>query len=133
MTMVTAEQIQKLEAIFPVLNQLPEVDRHKIYSAVQVVNLPDEQMLMQQNQQCQFIPLVMSGHLRIFKLSHSGREMTLYRIGPGETCMISIACQLSGDEFPALAQGEGKTHLFSCCLRSSVMTHWITILPGKTS
>ena len=110
--MLTPEQIRKLDELFPVLLQLPEKDRHQIFSAGQVVVLPKDQMLMQQNQQCQFIPLVMSGILRIYKLSPNGREMTLYRIGPGETCLVSIACQIKGEDFPALAQVEEKVQLF---------------------
>jgi CRP/FNR family transcriptional regulator len=38
--------------------------------------------------------------------------MTLYRTGPGETCLVSIACQLKGEDFPALAQVEEKVQLF---------------------
>jgi len=110
--MISPEQIRKLDDLFPVLQQLPEADRSVIFTAGNVVVLPDGQMLMKQNQQCQFIPMVMSGKLRIFKLSENGREMTLYRIGPGETCLISIACQIKGEDFPAMAQAEGKTQLF---------------------
>jgi len=110
--MITPEQIRKLDELFPVLKQIPETDRQTIFSAGHIVVLPNEQMLMKQNQECQFIPMVISGKLRIFKLSPNGREMTLYRIGPGETCLISIACQIKGDDFPAMAQVEGKTQLF---------------------
>jgi len=110
--MLTPEQIKKLDGLFPVLGQIPEADRQKIFYAGQIVVLPNEQMLMKQNQQCQFIPLVLSGILRVFKLSPNGREMTLYRIGPGETCLISIACQLKGEDFPALAQIEEEAQLF---------------------
>lgn len=110
--MTTPEQIRKLDELFPVLRQLSAADRKLIFNAGQVVVLPREQMLMQQNQQCQYIPLVLSGVLRIFKLSPNGREMTLYRIGAGHTCLVSIACQLKGEEFPALAQVEERAQLF---------------------
>lgn len=110
--MTTPEQIRKLDALFPVLRQLPAADRQQVFAAGQVVVLPKDQMLMQQNQQCQYIPLVISGVLRVFKLSASGREMTLYRIGAGHTCLVSIACQLKGEDFPALAQVEQQAQLF---------------------
>jgi CRP/FNR family transcriptional regulator len=110
--MLTSEQIRKIDDLFPVLKALPEKERHQIFALGQMVILPKEQMLMQQNQQCQFIPFVMSGILRIYKLSPNGREMTLYRIGPGETCLVSIACQIKGEDFPALAQVEEKAQLF---------------------
>ncbi len=110
--MINPNQVKKLDHLFPVLSQLNSESRQTLFTAGQIVDLPAGQMLMQQNQQCQFIPLVMSGLLRIFKLSPNGREMTLYRIGPGEICLISIACQIKGEEFPALAQVDEAAGLF---------------------
>ncbi len=34
---------------------------------------------------CNGIAFVLSGEIRVYKLSESGREITLYEIGPGET------------------------------------------------
>lgn len=110
--MTTPDQIRILDKLFPVLRQLSTADRKQVFDAGQMTVLPKDQMLMQQNQQCQFIPLVISGILRIFKLSPNGREMTLYRIGAGHTCLVSIACQLKGEDFPAIAQVEEQAQLF---------------------
>ncbi len=110
--MLTAVQITLLDKLFPVLAQLPVKARDMLFASGQIVDLPEEQMLMQQRQQCQFVPFVISGVLRIYKLSPNGREMTLYRTRSGETCMASIACQLTGDEFPAMAQVEESAELF---------------------
>lgn len=98
--------------LFPVLNQLPPSELQALLSGGQMVDLPAGQMLMQQNTQCQHVPLVISGQLRIFKLAPNGREMTLYRTGPGETCLASVACRISGEDFPALAQVETAARLF---------------------
>ena len=110
--MLTADHIRQLDALFPVLAQLPAHDRSILFSAGQIIEVPEEQMLMQQRQQCQFVPFVISGILRIYKLSPNGREMTLYRTVSGETCLASIACQLTGEEFPAMAQVEEAAVLF---------------------
>ena len=110
--MATKEQILQIESLFPVLGQLSLHDRQVIYESGQIIDLPVGQMLMQQNQQCQFIPLVLSGQLRVFTLSDNGREMTLFRTGPGDTCLLSIACQIKHQDFPALAQIENEATLF---------------------
>jgi len=110
--MIRKEQANKLQRLFPVLGALSEQNRQILYKAGQVLDLPQGQMLLQQNQQCQFIPLVLSGQLRVYKLSPNGREMTLFRTGPGETCLMSIACRLKDEEFPALAQVEEAAELF---------------------
>lgn len=98
--------------LFPVLKQLQPSELHALVTGGQMLDLPAGQMLMQQNMQCQHVPLVISGQLRVFKLAPNGREMTLFRTGPGETCLVSVACRISGDDFPALAQVETATRLF---------------------
>jgi CRP/FNR family transcriptional regulator len=110
--MINSEQIKQLEEHFPIITRLNQDQRKLLYMQGQMVDLPASQMLMQQNQQCQFIPLVLSGVLRVYKLSANGREMTLFRTGAGETCLVSIACQLRKEEFPALAQVEEDARIF---------------------
>jgi hypothetical protein len=53
-----------------------------------IAALPDGQMLMKQDGECRFVPMVISGILRVYKLSPNGREMTLYRSVP-ETHVLS--------------------------------------------
>ncbi len=110
--MIRDDQAKTLMKLFPVLSTMPAQSRQIVFDAGQIVDLPKGQMLVSQNQQCQYIPLVLSGQLRVFKLSENGREMTLFRTGPGETCLISIACRLKGEDFPAQAQVEEAASLF---------------------
>ena len=39
----------------------------------------------------------------MFKIGETGREITLYEIGPGETCILNASCILSGSTYPAHA------------------------------
>lgn len=59
-----------------------------------------------EGQDCPFVPVVVSGSVRVYKTAASGREVTLYRIGPGESCMLTGSCVLSGARFPAAAMAE---------------------------
>ena len=52
---------------------------------------------------CSHIAFVTEGEIRVFKASGSGREITLYEIGPGETCILNASCILSGTSYPAHA------------------------------
>ncbi len=110
--MLSQKDIARIDQLFPVLTELSEKDRARLFTAGQQVHLPEGQMLMQQNQTCRYIPLVLAGMLRVYKLSAGGREMTLFRTGAGDTCLVSIACQLRGEDFPALAQVEREADLF---------------------
>jgi len=52
---------------------------------------------------CGHLALLTSGSARVFKLAESGREITLYRIEPGECCILTASCMLSRRAFPANA------------------------------
>ncbi len=57
-------------------------------------------------QQCTHLALVLRGQARVYELAESGREITLYRIGPGEVCILTASCIMSGESFPAIARCE---------------------------
>lgn len=52
------------------------------------------------------IALLMSGVVRVYKLGQTGREITLYRFGEGESCVITANAILHHQDFPAIAMVE---------------------------
>jgi CRP/FNR family transcriptional regulator len=54
---------------------------------------------------CPGIAFVLSGEIRVYKIGETGREITLYEIYPGETCILNAACILSHRNYPANAVG----------------------------
>lgn len=50
---------------------------------------------------CEAVAFVGSGRIRVFKQGDSGREIALYHVGPGETCLLTLSCALTGDRYPA--------------------------------
>ena len=49
------------------------------------------------------IALLMSGVVRVYKIGETGREITLYRFGEGESCVITANAILNSQDFPAIA------------------------------
>lgn len=49
-------------------------------------------VLFTQQQECQGLPLVLDGEVRVSKRSSEGRSLELYRVGPGDLCLVSSAC-----------------------------------------
>ncbi len=49
------------------------------------------------------IALLISGTVRVYKIGDSGREITLYRFGQGESCVITANAILNSQQFPAIA------------------------------
>ena len=65
--------------------------------------IPGGTRIYTEGDDCQGIAFVLSGEIRIYKIGETGREITLYEIGPGETCILNASCILSGSTYPANA------------------------------
>ncbi|MBK8943901.1 MAG: Crp/Fnr family transcriptional regulator [Ignavibacteriae bacterium] len=52
---------------------------------------------------CSYFPIIKSGVIRVYKVGYTGQEITLYRINPGESCILTISCLLAQNKFPAIA------------------------------
>lgn len=65
--------------------------------------IPKGQFIAMEGENCNYLPIVKSGIVRVYKLSPNGQEMTLYRIHPGESCILTISCLLTKRKFPAVA------------------------------
>ncbi|MGC1455071.1 MAG: Crp/Fnr family transcriptional regulator [Nitrospirota bacterium] len=65
--------------------------------------VPAGKQIYAEGDACSAIAFVLSGDIRVFKIGETGREITLYEIGPGETCILNASCILSGRTYPANA------------------------------
>src|SRR3990170_8394453 len=52
------------------------------------------------------IARLISGIVRVYKIGETGREITLYRFGHGESCILTANAILSTKSFPAIATVE---------------------------
>lgn len=50
--------------------------------------------------------MCIEGQTHVFKTSESGREILLYQVGPGETCVLTTSCLMAGSSFPAESTAE---------------------------
>lgn len=55
--------------------------------------------------------LVVSGELRTYLLSDTGKEFTLFRLGKGEVCVLTASCLLSSITFDVLVDAETDCEL----------------------
>lgn len=78
----------------------------EFYDACRYVELPAEVTICEEGRQCAQLALLLDGTGRVYKLSPGGREVTLYRIGAGEACVLTASCIMNGDSFPAMAVTE---------------------------
>ena len=55
-----------------------------------IKNFSPDTVLIDENDYIRFIPIVLKGSLKVFKLDEDGREILLYYIKPGESCVMSF-------------------------------------------
>ena len=50
---------------------------------------------------CQAYLILLAGQVRVQKTGENGREITLYRVGPGQTCVVTTVCLMTGTDYDA--------------------------------
>ncbi len=98
--MIRAETEQPLAAAFPVVRELPEGVRQELARA-QTVTAPAGTVLFEDGGPCRAFPLLLAGTVRVSKASPEGRELLLYRIQPGQFCLLTTSCLLGKSQYPA--------------------------------
>lgn len=94
---------------FPILRTAPPRSQELLLAQGVRKSLAHKQVLVRPGSECAYLPLVLKGTLRVYKSSETGKELTLYRIEQGESCILTATCILSGGSFPAVAESEGDT------------------------
>ena len=61
------------------------------------------------DEECLGLLLLKSGQMRIYMLSEDGREVTLYRLFQGDTCVLSASCVLDAIAFDVMIHAEEDT------------------------
>ena len=84
----------------------------QLAASATAVSLTAGQTICDQGGSCSQLALVTAGSARIYKLAESGREITLYRVEPGECCILTASCMLSERTFPANAAVETDLEAF---------------------
>ncbi|NML26751.1 Crp/Fnr family transcriptional regulator [Zoogloea dura] len=109
--MIDAPAGDALFALYPILARLPEAARDRLRSRARIIGVPAGTTLFDERQACQGFPFVLSGSIRVIKAAPNGRELPLYRVTPGETCIISSACLLGQAPYNARGVTEAETRL----------------------
>lgn len=88
---------------FPLFRKGSDNLVRELLSSGQVKAFPAGMNIYSEGDACSAIAFVLAGEVRVYKTGETGREITLYEIGPGETCILNASCLLSGTSYPAHA------------------------------
>lgn len=100
------------EKAFPFWINLSSVDKDFLCRHSRMVRYSKGTNIHDGNE-CTGVILVQSGCLRVYILSEQGKDITLYRLFPGDMCMLSASCVLQSITFDVFVDAEQDSE---CCI-----------------
>lgn len=98
----------RLRHLYP---ELPLPDEAERALPAEPLRLPAGVTLFQETAPCAGFPLVLSGDIRVARGTPGGRSLELYRVGPGELCVVSTASLFGHAPMPAHGMTAEPTEL----------------------
>jgi CRP/FNR family transcriptional regulator, anaerobic regulatory protein len=125
--MLSEHQQTELLAAYPVLRLLPAQIRQMVASEGKVVSLLAGSIAFDEAAPCQSYLMVTSGMVRVVKPVSNGRELLLYRVQPGESCILTVSCLLGDCSYQA--RGSVEADLACVVLPRSVFLQMVELSP----
>ena len=98
---------------FPFFAGLAPARLEELVAQAQLVRAPRGGILFDTHQPCRGFPLLLEGSVRVTKSSPGGREILLYRVEPGQGCILSGGCLLGHSDYTATGTAEEEVTLLS--------------------
>ena len=93
-------------AQFPGLQRLPQDLQQSLIAQSTVVTLPAGSRIYGPGQAPESYLLLLDGAIRVQQVSEGGREIVLYRVSAGESCVLTTACLMAYEDYLAEAIAE---------------------------
>ena len=108
--------------LYPALaHVLPTLE--ELGSAAVPLSVPSGAVLFDVNAPCRGFPLVLEGEIKVSRHSGDGRSLELYRVVPGELCLVSSACLFRNQ--PLSAQGMTTRSSRLLLIGPTVFAQWL--------
>ena len=106
------------------INEIRSKSRHKHLTGDEVLIFPGDVLV--------FVPIVLSGALRIVREDEEGREVFLYHLYPSQTCALAINCCQSKKKslIKAIAEDETEVLMIPAALTDQLFKYpeWKTFI-----
>ena len=107
--MLTTDQIQKLLIQYPKLRKHADEACLTGLNNASFIEIAADTMMFDETGPCRNLIWLLEGSVRVYKTSEDGREVTVYRVLPGDLCLLSLNTLLGGKYYPASAKSETIT------------------------
>ncbi len=110
--MISKEDLTYIENNLPYCEKLSNDEKQLLINNIKVVKYNKGEHLHSAGKECVGHLLVKKGELRAYMLSEEGRDVTLFRLPEGESCVLSASCLLSNITFEVLIDAEQDSEVF---------------------
>ncbi len=103
---------------FDGLSRLEPALRNVLTTRSHVVRLPADSVIFGPGKSPDNLLLLLQGTVRVQQLAESGREVVLYRVTAGESCVLTTACMLAYEDHAA--EGIAETEIVAAAIPRGV-------------
>lgn len=111
-----------LLARYPALADVPTALLEADLKGIPHFEVPERTVLFREHEPCGGFPFVLDGQVRVARGSADGRELELYRVRPGEICVVSAGCLLGST--PMSAHGATVTTTRLAMIDRPTLLRW---------
>src|SRR5579859_928393 len=104
--MIGDRDLPRIVRALPVLQEADAALLRAFRERASLARIPAGRDVFVEGDQVTAIPLLISGTVRVYQIGETGREVTLYRFRPGESCVLTANAILTRRTFPAIATVE---------------------------
>lgn len=116
-------QFERISLAMPFLQQADSSLVNELRQHAQFARIPAGHDVFVDGDRVDGIALLLSGVVRVYKIGETGREITLYRFGLGQSCILSANAILSQKSFPAIATVEEDAE--AVMIPADVFRRWV--------
>jgi CRP/FNR family transcriptional regulator len=117
------KHFERIAQAIPFLKDAPPPLIQDLRQSAYYVRIPQGREIFSLGDRVDAIALMMAGVVRVYKISETGREITLYRFGEGESCVITANAILNFQNFPAIAVVEKEAE--AVMVPADTFSDWI--------
>jgi len=121
--MLVTAQFNRILQAMPILQHAEPALINELKQAAFFAHIPAGHDVFVEGDRVDGIALLISGVVRVYKIGETGREITLYRFGLGESCILTANAILSQQSFPAIATVEHDAE--AVMIPSDTFREWI--------
>lgn len=123
-----AELRERLASQYPALAGVSPGAMAELRGRAELREIAAGTVLFDEGERCAGFPMLLEGSIRVSKSAANGRELQLYRVVPGEACVLTSSCLLGGT--PYGARGVAESALRMLAVPAPLFAHLIDTEPA---